>query len=198
MPNNQPSLHFVHAEACTALRIVLVTVARVSRPCENFPDGFDLHLLKERVALHNPQSKPQNPNPEPSDLDRPNLFLRNDGSRSRFGVQGSGFRFQGSGFRVQGSGFRVQGSGFRVRGSEFRIQNPVFRIQSPGFRHSGSGFRSSGVGSHVLMRSASAEPETRSSRKLCSTLGFDRLDLTPWGELLGFDPGLGCNPEFRA
>ena len=28
-----------------ALRIVLVTVPRVSRSCEHFPDGFDLHLL---------------------------------------------------------------------------------------------------------------------------------------------------------
>ena len=31
---------------CAALRIVLVTVPRVSRFCEHFPDGFDLHLLQ--------------------------------------------------------------------------------------------------------------------------------------------------------
>ena len=28
-----------------ALRIVLVTVPRVGRSCEHFPDGFDVHLL---------------------------------------------------------------------------------------------------------------------------------------------------------
>ena len=32
-------------EGCAALRIVLVTVPRVSRACEHFPDGFNLHLL---------------------------------------------------------------------------------------------------------------------------------------------------------
>ena len=31
---------------CAALRIVLVTVPRVSRSCEHCPDGFDLHLLR--------------------------------------------------------------------------------------------------------------------------------------------------------
>ena len=33
------------SEGCVALRIVLVTVPHVSRSCEHFPDGFDLHLL---------------------------------------------------------------------------------------------------------------------------------------------------------
>jgi len=37
---------FAHPEGCAALRIVLVTVPRVSRSCEHFPDGFDLHLLQ--------------------------------------------------------------------------------------------------------------------------------------------------------
>ena len=34
-----------HPERYAALRIVLVTVPRVSRSCEHFPDGFDLHPL---------------------------------------------------------------------------------------------------------------------------------------------------------
>ena len=37
--------HPEHPEGCAALRVVLVTVPRVSRSCELFPDGFDLHLL---------------------------------------------------------------------------------------------------------------------------------------------------------
>ena len=40
-----PAPHLAHPEGCAALRIVLVTVPRVSRSCEHFPDGFDLHLL---------------------------------------------------------------------------------------------------------------------------------------------------------
>ena len=39
-----PAPHRAHPEGCAALRIVLVTVPRVSRSCEYFPDGFDLHL----------------------------------------------------------------------------------------------------------------------------------------------------------
>jgi len=35
-----------HPEGCAALRIVLVTVPRVSRSCEHFLDGFDLQLLQ--------------------------------------------------------------------------------------------------------------------------------------------------------
>ena len=34
-----------HPNGCAALRIVLVTVTRVSRSCEHSPDGFDLNLL---------------------------------------------------------------------------------------------------------------------------------------------------------
>ena len=49
-----PAPHFAHPEECAALRkpyalckpYVLVTVPRVSRVCEHFPDGFDLHLLE--------------------------------------------------------------------------------------------------------------------------------------------------------
>ena len=40
-----PAPHLAHPEGCAALRIVLVTVPRVSRSCEQFLDGFDLHLL---------------------------------------------------------------------------------------------------------------------------------------------------------
>jgi len=42
-----PAPHLAHPERCAALFIVLFTVSRVSRSCENFPDGFDLHLLLE-------------------------------------------------------------------------------------------------------------------------------------------------------
>ena len=40
-----PAPHLAHAEGCTTLRIVLGTVPCVSRSCDNFPDGFDVHLL---------------------------------------------------------------------------------------------------------------------------------------------------------
>jgi len=40
-----PAPHLAHPEGCADLHIVLVTVPRVSRSCEHFPDGFDLHLL---------------------------------------------------------------------------------------------------------------------------------------------------------
>ena len=42
--NPAPAPHLAHLEGCDVLRIVLVTVPRVSRSCEHFPDGFDLHL----------------------------------------------------------------------------------------------------------------------------------------------------------
>ena len=41
-----PATHLAHPEGCAALRIVLVTVPRVSRSFEIFPDGFDPHLLQ--------------------------------------------------------------------------------------------------------------------------------------------------------
>ena len=44
-----PAPHLAHPEGCAALRIVLVTVPRVSRSCEHFPDGFDLHLLHHLI-----------------------------------------------------------------------------------------------------------------------------------------------------
>ena len=44
-----PAPHRAHPEGCAVLRIVLVTVPRVSRACEHFPDGFDLHLLQLKV-----------------------------------------------------------------------------------------------------------------------------------------------------
>ena len=39
-----PAPHLAHSEGCAALRIVLVTVPRVSRFREHFSDGLDLHL----------------------------------------------------------------------------------------------------------------------------------------------------------
>ena len=44
-----PAPHLAHLEGCAALRIVLVTVSRISRSCMHFPDGFDLHLLQGLV-----------------------------------------------------------------------------------------------------------------------------------------------------
>ena len=46
-----PALHLAHKNECAALRIVLVTVPRVSRSCEHFPDGLDLHLLQSPGAV---------------------------------------------------------------------------------------------------------------------------------------------------
>ena len=40
-----PALHLARPEGRAAPRIVLVTVTRISRSCEHFQDGFDLHLL---------------------------------------------------------------------------------------------------------------------------------------------------------
>jgi len=42
-----PAPHLARPEGCAALRIVLVTVPRVSRSCEHFPDGFNLDFLRE-------------------------------------------------------------------------------------------------------------------------------------------------------
>ena len=41
-----PAPHHAQLERFAALRIVRVTVPRVSRSCEHFPDGFDLQLLQ--------------------------------------------------------------------------------------------------------------------------------------------------------
>ena len=38
-----------HPEGCATLPIVLVTVPRESRSCEHFPDGLDLHLLRQTI-----------------------------------------------------------------------------------------------------------------------------------------------------
>ena len=40
------STHLAHPGGCAALRIVLVTVPRVSRSYGHFPDEFNLHLLQ--------------------------------------------------------------------------------------------------------------------------------------------------------
>ena len=45
-----PAPHLAHPEGCAALRIVLVTEPRVSRSCEHFLDGFDLHLLRHETS----------------------------------------------------------------------------------------------------------------------------------------------------
>jgi hypothetical protein len=45
-----------HPEGCAALRIVLVTVPRISCSCEHFPDGFDLHLLRALRMIEPRQS----------------------------------------------------------------------------------------------------------------------------------------------
>ena len=46
LPNHQRQHRtFAHPEGFAAQRIVLVTVPRVGRSCEHFPDGLDLHLL---------------------------------------------------------------------------------------------------------------------------------------------------------
>jgi len=45
-----PAPHLAHPEGCAALRIVLVTVPRVSLFCEHFPDGSDLHLLLKLIT----------------------------------------------------------------------------------------------------------------------------------------------------
>ena len=44
-----PVPHLACPEGRAALRMVLDTVPRISRSCERFPDGFDLHLLHTRI-----------------------------------------------------------------------------------------------------------------------------------------------------
>ena len=61
-----PAPHLAQPEECAALRIVLVTVPRVSRSCEHFPDGFDLHLL--RAAGTPVQRQEHGPAPEAQPL----------------------------------------------------------------------------------------------------------------------------------
>ena len=43
-----PAPHLAHPKRCADLRNVVVTVPCVSRSCEHFSDGFDLHLLLSR------------------------------------------------------------------------------------------------------------------------------------------------------
>ena len=57
LPINQRQHRTLH------IRIVLVTVARVSRSCEHFPDRFDLHLLQGlRLTIFGPRVAPSFPN----------------------------------------------------------------------------------------------------------------------------------------
>ena len=44
LPNNQRQHRTLHIQK-EVLRTLLVTVPHVSRPCEHFPDGFNLHFL---------------------------------------------------------------------------------------------------------------------------------------------------------
>ena len=87
-----PAPDLAHPEGCAALRIVLVTVPRVSRSCEHFPDGFDLHLLQltTYTLLHRSRV----------------LHLVRS---TCLAISGRGLldHFQ---FRVHGPGFKVQGS----------------------------------------------------------------------------------------
>jgi len=46
-----PAPHLARPEGCAALHIVIVTVPLVSRSCEHFPDGFNLHLLHAQIEL---------------------------------------------------------------------------------------------------------------------------------------------------
>ena len=56
-----PTPHLAHSEECAALRLVLVTVPRGSRSCENFLDGFDLHLLHLIQESHSSTSSQDQP-----------------------------------------------------------------------------------------------------------------------------------------
>ena len=57
LPNNRRQHRTLRPEGCAALRIVLVTVPRVSCSCEHCPDGFDLHLLLS-CPLYTPDLSP--------------------------------------------------------------------------------------------------------------------------------------------
>ena len=46
-----PAPHLAHPEGCSALHIVLITVPRLRRSGEQFPDGFDLRLLRRNKLL---------------------------------------------------------------------------------------------------------------------------------------------------
>ena len=115
------------------LRTVPHSVPRVSRSCELFPDGFDLHLLHRAVPTEC----------EDRVLDRPASegmrALLGDGAAPSMGLLGSkdasdSFfhiisswgceRRCGPGFRVQGSGLIVSRSGLRVWDSGFRVEHP--------------------------------------------------------------------------
>ena len=47
-----PAPHLAHPEGCAAVRIVLVTVPRVSRSREHFLDGFDVIMCILHVLSH--------------------------------------------------------------------------------------------------------------------------------------------------
>ena len=50
--------HLAHPEECAAIRIVLVTVSRVSRSCELVPDGFDPLPLRVGTNSHSHGARP--------------------------------------------------------------------------------------------------------------------------------------------
>ena len=51
-----PALRLAHPEEYAALSIVLVIRPRVSRSCEHFPNGFDLHHFPDGFDLYLPRS----------------------------------------------------------------------------------------------------------------------------------------------
>ena len=50
-----PEPRLAHPEGCAAPRIVIVSVPCASRSCEQFPEGFDLHLLHRPVTALEPR-----------------------------------------------------------------------------------------------------------------------------------------------
>ena len=80
-PGRTTSTSTAHPEGCAVQRIVLVTVPRVSRSCDHFPDGFDhppsTLNINPRPAKANPSPKTRrrgrgrNPQPRNPDLTDP-------------------------------------------------------------------------------------------------------------------------------
>ena len=71
-----PAPRLAHPDGCAALSIGLVTVPLVSRSCEHFPDGFDIHILPALAT------KP----PEPFDFwDVPARIMQGSISHTLFG-----------------------------------------------------------------------------------------------------------------
>ena len=65
-----PAPHLAHPEECAALRIVLVTLHRVSRSCEQCPDRFELHLLPGTCSILMKRERKRDPGHDGSQLGR--------------------------------------------------------------------------------------------------------------------------------